>query len=222
MYFLLQSFSNPIIISEGKMRKFLLLFVVLIMIASCICGCTDSGELVIDGKTYVQTDEITDFVCITMEDGEKIMIKLRPDCAPISVENFQKLVSQHFYDGIIFHRVIYNFMIQGGDPNGIGTGGSGEKIYGEFAANGFDNKLSHVRGTVSMARPSNDYDGASSQFFICHGDFSLGGDGQYAAFGTVIYGMETVDKIASVEVSPINDNPIVDQVMKSVRFYKQK
>ncbi len=152
-------------------------------------------------------------VRIEMENGGIIEIELYPEVAPISVKNFEKLVSEGFYDGIIFHRVIEGFMIQGGDPLGMGYGGSDEKIKGEFLANGVPNKLSHTRGVVSMAR-SQDPNSASSQFFICHEDATFL-DGNYAAFGKVVNGMDVVDAIAEVETD-YSDKPLEEQKMKKV------
>lgn len=130
-------------------------------------------------------------------DGNTFIITLRPDVAPISCENFEGLVNDGFYDGLKFHRVVDDFMAQGGDPNGDGTGGSPNTIKGEFSSNGVENTLSHKKGIVSMAR-SNDPDSASSQFFICYGDCSFL-DGNYAAFGEVTEGMEVVDSFLKVE-----------------------
>ena len=148
-----------------------------------------------------------------MESGSEITLELYPDIAPKTVENFVSLVKEGFYDGLIFHRVIAGFMIQGGDPMGIGIGGSGHNIVGEFAVNGFKNPLSHKRGVISMARSQN-YNSASSQFFICHADATFL-DGQYAAFGKVIEGIETVDEIAGVKTN-MQDKPLYDQRMASV------
>ena len=148
-----------------------------------------------------------------MENGKKIKIELDSEAAPITVANFEKLVGQGFYDGLIFHRVISGFMIQGGDPMGTGFGGSKEKIKGEFLANGVMNPIKHVRGVISMAR-AQDPNSASSQFFIMHEDAPFL-DGNYAAFGRVIEGMDAVDEIAAVEVNG-NDKPLVPQVMKRV------
>lgn len=152
-------------------------------------------------------------VRIEMENGGIIDIELYEDKAPITVANFKKLVSEGFYDGLIFHRVISGFMIQGGDPLGTGFGGASEKIVGEFRANGYNNDISHVRGVISMAR-SQMPNSASSQFFIMHADGKFL-DGQYAAFGKVVSGMEVVDEIASVKTGP-NDRPIIDMRMKKV------
>ena len=152
-------------------------------------------------------------VIIEMENGNEIKLELYPDKAPITVANFLKLVGEGFYDGLIFHRVISGFMIQGGDPEGTGAGGAAEKIKGEFRANGVPNDIRHVRGVISMAR-SKMPDSASSQFFIVH-ENAPHLDGQYAAFGKVIEGMETVDEIASVKTD-YNDRPINDVRMKRV------
>lgn len=135
---------------------------------------------------------------VEMENGGEFIIELMPEYAPDTAANFEALVSDGFYDGVIFHRVIDDFMAQGGDPTGTGMGGSGKNIKGEFAQNGFpQNTLSHTRGVVSMAR-SMDPNSASSQFFICYGDCTFL-DGQYAAFGKVTEGMETVDDFLKIE-----------------------
>jgi len=152
-------------------------------------------------------------VIIEMENGARIEIELCPDVAPITVKNFEKLVSEGFYDGLIFHRVIPGFMIQGGDPLGNGMGGADEKIVGEFAANGHKNDLKHTRGVISMAR-AYDPNSASSQFFIMHAD-APHLDGQYAAFGRVVSGMEAVDEIASIPTD-YSDRPKVAMRMKKV------
>lgn len=152
-------------------------------------------------------------VKIEMENGGIIELELYPETAPITVKNFEKLVSEGFYDGLIFHRVISGFMIQGGDPTGTGYHGSDETIKGEFLANGVVNKLSHTRGVISMARSQNP-NSASSQFFICHED-AVFLDGNYAAFGKVTKGMEVVDAIAAVDTNAM-DKPLEPQVMKKV------
>ncbi len=153
-----------------------------------------ASEFVYDGKTTA--------VEIDVKDYGKIIVDLYDDLAPITVENFKKLVSEKFYDGLTFHRIIKGFMIQGGDPQGTGMGGSGTNIKGEFSSNGVQNDLPHTRGVISMAR-SNDPDSASSQFFIMHQDASHL-DGQYAAFGKVREGMDVVDAIA--ENTPVTDS----------------
>ena len=148
-----------------------------------------------------------------MENGAKIELELYPEHAPITVKNFEKLVSEGFYDGLTFHRIIPGFMIQGGDPLGNGMGGADENIEGEFRANGHNNPIKHVRGVISMARAFNP-NSASSQFFIMHAD-APHLDGQYAAFGKVTSGMETVDEIAEVPTD-YNDRPKIAMRMKKV------
>lgn len=152
-------------------------------------------------------------VTITMENGDVIKAELYPDIAPQSVNNFISLINKNFYDGLIFHRVIKGFMIQGGDPEGTGCGGPGYGIKGEFAQNGFENNLKHTEGVLSMAR-SMMPNSAGSQFFIMH-KTSPHLDGGYAAFGKVIEGLENVNKIAEC-ATDWNDRPMEEQRMKSV------
>ncbi len=152
-------------------------------------------------------------VVIELENGKEIEIELYPDVAPISCENFEKLVNEGFYNGLTFHRVISGFMIQGGCPLGTGTGGPGWHIKGEFLANGVANNLKHTRGVLSMARAQHP-DSAGSQFFIMHADAPYL-DGQYAAFGKVVSGMDAVDEIAATATNAA-DKPITPQVMKRV------
>ena len=152
-------------------------------------------------------------VKIEMENGGVITLELYPEIAPQTVANFEKLAKEGFYDGLIFHRVIAGFMIQGGDPTGTGMGGAKEKLFGEFRANGFNNTLSHDRGVISMAR-SESFNSASSQFFIMHADGHFL-DGQYAAFGKVTSGMEVVDEIASVPTD-YSDRPRFVQKIKTI------
>lgn len=158
-------------------------------------------------------------VVIEMENGKKMTAQLMPQFAPETVANFENLVKTGFYDGLIFHRVIEGFMIQGGDPEGTGMGGSGKNIKGEFKANGFaDNTLKHERGVISMAR-SMMPNSASSQFFIMHQD-APHLDGQYAAFGKLTEGIEVVDEIASVDTNPM-DRPIVPIVIKKMTLIEE-
>ena len=152
-------------------------------------------------------------VTIEMEDGGTIKAELYPEIAPNTVNNFISLISKGYYDGVIFHRVIPGFMIQGGDPKGMGTGGPGYSIKGEFTRNGFKNDLKHDRGVLSMARTMMP-NSAGSQFFIMQKN-SPHLDGQYAAFGKVLEGMEVVDAIANTRRGP-NDKPLTPQVMKKV------
>ena len=152
-------------------------------------------------------------VTFEMENGMTFKAELYPEIAPNTVANFVNLVESGFYNGLIFHRVIPGFMIQGGDPNGVGTGGPGYNIKGEFAANGFRNNLKHTRGVLSMARAMHP-DSAGSQFFVMHAD-APHLDGQYAAFGKVIEGIETVDSIAATRTG-FQDRPVNEQRMKTV------
>lgn len=152
-------------------------------------------------------------VTFEMENGKTFSAELYPEIAPNTVNNFISLVKKGFYDGIIFHRVIAGFMIQGGDPQGLGTGGPGYHIKGEFEANRVPNPLKHARGVLSMARAQHP-DSAGSQFFVMHADANYL-DGQYAGFGKVTEGMETVDGIASTRTD-FRDRPVVDQRMKKV------
>ena len=152
-------------------------------------------------------------VTFEMENGDVFKAELYPEIAPNTVRNFISLINHNFYDGVIFHRVIKGFMIQGGDPEGIGIGGPGYAIKGEFSANGFKNDLKHERGVLSMAR-SMMPDSAGSQFFVMHKD-SPHLDGQYAGFGKVIEGIDVVDKIAETKTN-FQDKPKEDQVMKTV------
>ena len=152
-------------------------------------------------------------VTFTMKSGDIIKAELYPEIAPVSVNNFIGLIQKNFYDGLIFHRVIKNFMIQGGDPEGTGMGGPGYSIRGEFAQNGYTNDLKHTAGVLSMARSIHP-DSAGSQFFIMHKN-SPHLDGAYAAFGIVIEGMDVVNQIAET-ATDYNDRPLEDQVMQSV------
>ena len=175
---------------KTKMKKIISLFLVLIFSVLLFSSCGNKQHT----------------VEITVENYGVITVLLDESVAPITVKNFLKLVEEGFYDGLTFHRIIDGFMIQGGDPKGNGTGGSSEKIKGEFKANGVENDLSHKRGVISMAR-SNAYDSASSQFFIMHKDYTPL-DGKYAAFGWVTSGMEVVDAICA-NTPVIDDNGTV-------------
>ena len=152
-------------------------------------------------------------IVIEMENGKKIKLELDATAAPITAANFEKLVKEGFYDGLIFHRVIEGFMIQGGDPTGTGMGGAREQIKGEFKMNGWNNPLAHTRGVISMARSQNP-NSASSQFFIMHKD-APHLDGSYAAFGKVVEGIEVVDEIAGTPTD-YSDRPRIPQMMKRV------
>ena len=196
-------------------------FSLILMLIFLCAGCSkDLSKGTIDEVSYEETLEATNYVKIETTKNKVILIELFPEVAPITVENFQQLVADGFYDNLIFHRVIDDFMIQTGDPLGTGIGGSDETIKGEFANNGVENNLSHSRGVVSMARRGDDMDSASSQFFIVQTD-STYLDGDYAAFGKVIDGMDTVDKIAKV-ATDMNDKPTTPQRIRSIRFVNIK
>lgn len=191
------------------MKKALSLLLASVLLMPCMAACTD------------EIDNLPNVVVIDVKDYGKITVELYPDIAPITVKNFKKLVNEKFYDGLIFHRVIENFMIQGGCPDGNGTGGytdeKGNKvtIKGEFSGNGFKNTLAHTPGVISMARSSLP-NSASSQFFICHANAPhLNGD--YAAFGKVTEGMDVVDAIAKVSTNA-SDKPLTDVVISSITF----
>ena len=167
---------------------------------------------------YVRSEEETDLVMLKMADGGEIVIALEPKTAPITVDNFKKLVKQKFYNNLTFHRAVPNFVIQGGDPNGDGTGGAKETITGEFADNGVKNTLAdnHERGVVSMARNAVSMDSASSQFFIVlssSADIAASLNGKYAAFGKVVDGMNVVDSISKLETvnQVIKDQPKINE-----------
>lgn len=182
-------------------------------------GTIKEGTL--EGFHFVETEESSDRVKIEMADGSIILIVLSNKDTPITIANFKKLVSEKFYDNLTFHRVVEDFMIQGGDPTATGTGGSDDTIKGEFPLNGVENNLSHTRGVVSMARNSLDNDSASSQFFICTSDdYIMSLDGYYASFGKVFAGLDAVDHIAK---TPVNgETPIDKPVIKTIRFITTK
>ena len=195
------------------MKKVLaVLLTVLLVFGLCSCAKSDetvygggevNGEKIEDENLPVsQGFKATHNVVIKVKDVGEIKLELYGEEAPITVNNFVSLVNKKFYDGLTFHRIIEGFMIQGGDPEGNGTGGSDKEIKGEFSANGVENPISHKRGVLSMAR-ANDPNSASSQFFIMHEDYT-GLDGSYAAFGMVTSGIGVVDKLA--EDTPVVDN----------------
>jgi len=194
-----------------KITSIILIIASVILLAAC--GKSGAAGGADEAAGSGDSKEVTN-VTIEMENGGIIKLELYPDIAPITVANFVKLAKSGFYDGLIFHRVINGFMIQGGDPEGTGMGGSDETIKGEFSANGVKNDISHVRGVISMARNSRSMDSASSQFFIVQED-STYLDGQYAAFGRVTEGMDVVDEIASVATDS-KDRPLVEQKIKTI------
>ena len=193
------------------MKRFisLALALILMMLAIPLTSCGDSIP-------YKETKEVTNLVIIDVEDFGKIVVELYPETAPITVDNFKKLVSEGFYDGLIFHRVISGFMIQGGGYTTEKRQKETASIKGEFASNGIQNDLKHERGVISMARTQVP-DSATSQFFIMHkATESL--DGNYAAFGKTVYGIEVVDAIASVKTNPNTDWPTETVKINSIRF----
>ena len=225
------------IILVMKVKKVIKIFLCMSLLFILIsCGNKEEENLnyttsEVDGKTiytiktkkYVSSDKETNLVMIDVRDYGIMVAELYPDKAPITVENFKNLVSKNFYSGLIFHRVMKNFVIQTGDPQGNGIGGSDKTIKGEFEANGVKNDISHVRGVLSMARKkgsnpetSETFNSASSQFYIVQDDATYL-DGKYAGFGKLVSGYDVLDKIASVETN-MNDKPINDVVIKNVRF----
>ena len=206
------------------MKKFVAFILILSLCATLFACAKQDNEIKDDtaspGEVSDDTDIENPVATIEMEDGGIIKIELYYDVAPNTVLNFVSLANEGFYDGLTLHRVISNFMIQGGDPNGDGTGGPGYCIKGEFSNNNFENNISHKRGVVSMARRGSSYDPASayntagSQFFICVEDSDFL-DGDYAAFGEVIEGMDVVDAIKAVETDS-NDKPLEDVTIKTI------
>ena len=178
----------------------------------------DSMEVV----DFTETTETTEYVKLTIKHYGDVVIRLRSDIAPITVANFQSLVAKGFYNGLTFHRIMQGFMIQGGDPKGDGTGGSGTTIKGEFKINGIQNDLSHITGVISMARKNMPYDSATSQFFICNADASASLDGKYAGFGYVVAGLDVVLTVSEVVVKAIASGetsvPVEPVVIEKICF----
>ena len=186
----------------------ILLLMMMLTLAMTACGSSGNGEPAAEETAEPAAEETAEPVGIhhaeiVIKDYGTVKLELDGDTAPITVQNFMDLANAGFYDGLTFHRIMDGFMIQGGDPNGNGTGGSEQNIKGEFAANGVDNSISHKKGVISMAR-AQDFDSASSQFFIVQEDSEFL-DGQYAAFGHVTEGQEIVDSIAK-DAKPLDDN----------------
>ncbi len=203
---------------KSKITKTIISIVVIAVIVA-IVSCVNGGK----SKTSEDSGDykVTHYADIVIKDYGTITLELYGKVAPITVENFVDLAESGFYDGLTFHRIMYGFMMQGGDPDANGTGGSDKEIKGEFAANGVDNPIKHTRGTISMAR-SKDPNSASSQFFIMHQD-SASLDGSYAAFGRVISGIEVVDAVCT-NAQPVDNNGtiVLDQqpVMESITIRK--
>jgi peptidyl-prolyl cis-trans isomerase B (cyclophilin B) len=208
---------------KRKITKILFVLLAVLTITACGEKKESEGKIVkeeilegiVDGYKFTVTDEVTDRVRIQMNNGDIMLIVLSNSQTPITIKNFKDHVQKGTYDGLIFHRVIKDFMIQGGDPTGTGYGDDSiPTIKGEFSSNGVKNELSHTRGVISMAR-SNDPNSASTQFFICHAD-STYLDGEYAAFGKLFAGFDTLDKIATTKTS--SERPVVEQKIKSIKF----
>lgn len=215
-----------------KLLSVLSVFLILLMCVGCGTEKTDANESRADAENMEEYEKtfkaLTEKyksnghpIAVMITNNGNVVMELYEDKAPNTVANFVFLANKGFYDGLIFHRCIQDFMIQGGDPQGTGSGGPGYMIKGEFADNGLETGLEHKRGTLSMARRGRGtgsisaYDTAGSQFFICVADYpSL--DGQYAAFGNVLEGMETVDKIVSQKTDS-NDKPLTSQIIKYLR-----
>ena len=217
------------------MRKYLK-YVLCLCLLFMLCGCSEEEKKMnyttekVNGKTiynienekYIESEEATNYIKIDVNNYGIMIAELYPKVAPITVENIKELIKEKFYDGIIFHRVIKDFMIQTGDPTGTGMGGSEKEIKGEFEINGIKNNISHTRGVLSMARRGSNpetedtMNSASSQFFIVHQD-STSLDGDYASFGKVFAGMDAVDKIATTETDS-NDKPLEEQKIKTIKF----
>lgn len=208
-----------------KKKIFNILFMLLAVLSITACGKKESEEKIVkeeilkgivDDYKFTVTDEVTDRVRIQMNNGDIMLVVLSNSQTPVTIENFKNHVQKGTYDGLIFHRVIENFMIQGGDPTGTGYGDDSiPTIKGEFSSNGVQNDMKHTRGVLSMARANNP-NSASSQFFIVHKDSSHL-DGEYAAFGKVFAGLDVLDKIATTKTDG-NDRPISEQKIKSIKF----
>ena len=192
----------------NKKTAIIFIGIFLLLISLLVVYKKTKGDDTVTGKVNI---------LIKVKEYGDIKLELDADVAPITVANFIKLVNEKFYDGLTFHRIMSGFMIQGGDPEGNGTGGSKEKIVGEFSANGHENNISHKRGVISMARANGDMDSASSQFFIVHQDSTFL-DGQYAAFGHVISGLSVVDAISLVQPIP-DSNGLVEKAKQPVIEY---
>lgn len=221
-----------------KLLKALCIILAVSLLSVCFCACSGDNPNIYGGTNYttttgkndaVKTGDATEtytppetaelpegqtpYAVIDIKDYGKITVKLDPTSAPITVENFINLANSKFYDGLTFHRIMEGFMMQGGDPQGNGSGGSDKEIKGEFTANGVNNTLSHKRGAISMARAT-PYDSASSQFFIVHQD-ALSLDGQYACFGYVTEGIEVVDKVCTT-AEPTDNNGTIPKAKQPV------
>lgn len=197
------------------MKRILCAVMSLMMCAMLLTACREESVPLQDKIDVTGMEKVN--VVIMLKGGDEMTLELYPKIAPVTVQNFVDLATSGFYDGLIFHRIIEDFVVQGGDPNGDGTGGSSTNIKGEFSENGFENTLKHGKGVISMAR-SNDYNSASSQFFICTSNNSsvTNLDGQFAAFGKLTKGWDVLEKLNSVKTDD-NDKPKTDIVIKAIR-----
>lgn len=204
----------------SKIIKLISLVLVIALSAFCFAGCGDNE----DDEVAAKGNEKTPYAVISVKDYGDITVELDPENAPITVKNFVDLAESKFYDGLTFHRIMEGFMMQGGDPEGTGMGGSDKEIKGEFSENGVDNPLSHTRGAISMARNSISMDSASSQFFIVHKDSTFL-DGQYACFGYVTEGMDVVDKVCT-DAKPTDNNGTIPKenqpIIESIKIKYEK
>lgn len=204
----------------SKIIKLISLVLVIALSAFCFAGCGDNE----DDEVAAKGNEKTPYAVISVKDYGDITVELDPENAPITVKNFVDLAESKFYDGLTFHRIMEGFMMQGGDPEGTGMGGSDKEIKGEFSENGVDNPLSHTRGAISMARNGYNMDSASSQFFIVHKDSTFL-DGQYACFGYVTEGMDVVDKVCT-DAKPTDNNGTIPKenqpIIESIKIKYEK
>ena len=190
------------------MKRFYLILIALVLCAITLIGCAGSTNTDNSNKVTTKLDpDLVYYADINIKDYGTITVKLNQHATPITTANFVELAESGFYNGLTFHRIIEGFMMQGGDPNGNGTGNSGKTIVGEFSANGYKTHLTHTRGAISMAR-SNDFNSASCQFFIVHEDARDSLDGLYAVFGYVTEGMDIVDTICE-GAKPVNNNGLI-------------
>ncbi len=207
------------------MKKFLSLALALMLTVTAFVSCsTDEGKHKVDAPDTQATFDVKTKedvkVRITLDDGRAMELVLYPDIAPITVQNFVDLATSGFYDGLTFHRISKNFVVQGGDPKGDGTGGSDKTIKGEFSENGIENTLSHKKGVISMARQSDNMDSATSQFFICTKDASASLDGKYAAFGELTKGWDALSALNNTAADS-SEKPLEDIVINNIRVIEE-
>ncbi len=207
------------------MKKFLCLALALMLTVTAFVSCSkDEGKHKVDAPDTQATFDVKTKedvkVRITLDDGRAMELVLYPDIAPITVQNFVDLATSGFYDGLTFHRISKNFVVQGGAPKGDGTGGSDKTIKGEFSENGIENTLSHKKGVISMARQSDSMDSATSQFFICTKDASASLDGKYAAFGELTKGWDVLSALNNTAADSA-EKPLEDIVINNIRVIEE-